>query len=643
MRFIVKVLVAVVILIGVAIAAFFLVPADKIAGIVEDRFEAATGRALTVKGDVRPTLIPQLGVKSENITIANAAWSDKGPMLQAEGLAVTVDWSALFGGDIRIIGVDVQSPEVLLEVGPDGAGNWELAGSGGDSSGESAGGIPAFSLDQATLSNASIRYIDAAGVETALSGMDATLQLPDFAGTANLTLEGAFNGQPLSVNAEIAQFADFLNSGAVPIVLTASLAGSDVGLNGRAGLTPLALDGQVRAKISDKGPLFAALGQSAPELPRGLGQSGIDFASDVTFTDAGLNLRDLALTLDQNSFAGAADVVFREDRPQIKAQITTGALDLSGLSDGDAAPSKTAGWSNDPIDVSGLGAIDGNISFAADSIALGDSTLGRTVLATAIDNSRMVTEIKQLSAYDGNIAGGFVVNGRSGLSASADLSGSAIAISRLFSELFGYDRLITLGDMSLKVLASGNSMDALLNSMDGDGSFNLGAGELLGFDFVAMLRNLDPGFTGENDKTIFDSVSGTFKIVDGVVINDNLSFLSPFLTASGSGTVGLGGQTMDYRLVPKLLEGTDKGISVPILITGSWADPKIRLDLKSLVDEKVDVKVEEVRDQVEQKVEDKVAEELGVTRQDGQSAKDAVKDKLEDRAKEGLLNLLGRD
>ena len=37
-------------------------------------------------------------------------------------------------------------------------------------------------------------------------------------------------------------------------------------------------------------------------------------------------------------------------------------------------------------------------------------------------------------------------------------------------------------------------MNALMNSLNGEGSFNIGAGELLGLDLVGMLKSLDTSF-----------------------------------------------------------------------------------------------------------------------------------------------------
>ena len=70
-----------------------------------------------------------------------------------------------------------------------------------------------------------------------------------------------------------------------------------------------------------------------------------------------------------------------------------------------------------------------------------------------------------------------------------------------------------------------------------------------------FIQGNTPGFVGAGQRTIFDSVTATFDVVDGQITNENLAFLSPLLNASGKGRLGLGSQDLDHRLLPVLLEG----------------------------------------------------------------------------------------
>lgn len=664
LRFLTKFVVAVLVLIGIALVGLMLLPAEKIAGIAAARFEAATGRAMVIDGEVRPSLYPQLGIKTGRVSIANADWSE-GAMLEAESLAVGVDLSALISGDIRITEVQAVAPKIMLEIGPDGRGNWEFgeAGSGGGTgssgSGES-GGIREFTLDRAEVSDGQVTFVDhRSGARYGVSALDAVVTLPDFSGEAAIVASGQMNGQPVAVDATIAEFDAFLSDGAVPVTLMADLGGARMDFDGRAGLVPLAATVAIDADLGDMAGLFGALGLPGPALPAGLGQSSTALTGELTYAEERLSLRGGSIVLDQNRLVGSADLALA-GKPKVTAKLQTGVLDLSGLAGGGSggsgsgtgggdvirpAEGGSSGWSTTPIDVSALGLVDADLLIEADKVALGTTDLGRTDIVTRLDNARAEIDIRELNAYDGAVSGTLVANGRGGLSVSADLAGRAVALKPLLSQLAGFDRLIAAGDMTVDVLGTGNSMHAIMNSLNGEGSFRIGAGELIGLDLVGMLRNLDASYVGEGAKTIFDEISGTFRIVDGVLINDNLSLLSPLLSASGKGEVGLGGQTLDYLITPRLLAGEGKGLSVPLRISGSWASPRFQLDLDALAGDKIEAAKDQIEEKAREAVEKKVAEELGIdlSGEGGKDARKKAKKELEKKAKEGLLNLLGRN
>ena len=214
---------------------------------------------------------------------------------------------------------------------------------------------------------------------------------------------------------------------------------------------------------------------------------------------------------------------------------------------------------------------------------MGIAKLGATRVVIALDRGRAVTEIREMRAYGGNLDGSVVVNARGGLSARTNLRGSGVALQPLLQELAGYDRLIGTGDLTLNLLGIGNDLGTFMASLEGDAALTLGQGELRGLDLVGMLRNLDPGYVGEGSKTIFDGVSASFTVDKGVARNSDLRLSAPLLTATGKGEVDIGAMTLDYRVVPALLEGqTNGGLKVPLMITGPWSDPKFRLDLAAL-------------------------------------------------------------
>ncbi len=686
MRILFRLILVLITLVLLLVVALVFVPADRIARLAETRFEAATGRALRIDGDVRATIYPRLGVKTGAVTLANADWAGDQPMIRAEGLVIGVNAMGLISGDIRVEDLRVISPEIRLQTNAEGRGNWEFepapatgsaenaasasteadADAGATAATQTSSGIPAFSIDNARLSDGRFTFLDGvSGAEYQVSDVNGAVSLPEFAGTAEVDISGRMNGQEIDAKASLDGLAGFLDGQVRPANLELRVGGTQVTFDGEGGLTPAA-EGRLVGNFNDLAAVFALIGQAPPELPGGMGKRiGVD-TTFVFSSEGSLHLRDARITVDDNTLVGAVDL-FLDDKPKLRASFDADLVDLSALA-GDTgaaaatgntagtntgeAGAATSGWPTDPIDVSALAAIDAEVAFRAKGLKYGDISLGRIDTLVRLNRSRMVFDLNEVSAYSGNITGEFVVNGRGGLSVGGDLNIADVALQPLLQATADYDRLIGSVNMSTKFLAIGNSVDALMNSLSGSGDFAIGKGELLGLDLVGMLRNLDASYRGEGQKTIFDGISASYTIADGVLSNDDLLFAAPLAKAEGAGKVGIGAQTLDYRVTPTALGGGDglTGISVPVLITGTWANPKFRPDLEALFDadlqkleDEVKQQINQQSDQLEQDVKENIADNLGLQPEDANNLEEAVKDKIEDEIKDGLLNLLGNN
>ncbi len=681
MRLILRFILVVFILIIVGVTALLFMPGDRIAKFAEDQFEAATGRQMDITGDVRTSIYPLLGVRTGPVTIANADWAGGEPMLRAEGLSIGVNLMALFKGDVKIKKVEVISPVILLEVAKDGRANWDMAPAGAATApaGASTGGgtIPAFTLGRGLVRAGKLTYINhASGEKTVLSDLDIDLRLPDFAGRGDISMSARMHGQAIALDTTVANFGKLLNGGVSMLEASVKTGGSSIAFEGKAGISPFEVDGKVDADLADMAALFGVMGMEAPDLPKGMGRTA-KLSGNVIYTAQGTaHLRNGTIRLDQNVLTGAVDVfIAGKERPFVKGQFEADALDFSVLAasvdnETGAAVETAAGWSKDVIDVSALSSVDADVGLAANSIDLGTVKLGPSSVAVKLDRSRAVFALHKVQAYQGVVSGQFVMNGRGGLSVGGDLKVAHMAMQPLLIDLADYERLIAVGDLRLKFLGVGNTVNAIMHSLSGDGSFTLGQGEILGLDLGGMLRNLDTSFRGEGQKTVFNSIGATFTMKGGVLYNDDLAFVAPLARADGSGEVGVGEQTLNYRINPVALAAADGsgGISVPVLITGTWANPKFRPDLKGLIDqnlaeekaaleakiaaEKAAIKarlqaekaaLQERLDAKRAAAEQRAKDALGVETQEGESVEDAARRKLEEEAKRGLLNLLGNN
>ncbi|MFO6465685.1 AsmA family protein [Jannaschia sp. KMU-145] len=661
MRGLVRAGVALIAVIVVAVVALvLLVPAERIADFAVERFEAETGRAMTIDGDVGATLWPRLGVRAEGVTVANADWAGETPMLTADAIEVGVPLAAVFGRVLRIETLEIEGATLVLERGADGRGNWEFgmpATPGGATPSATPGpAAPApqpFGIDRATITGSDITWVDQRADRTVrLRAVDAALALPDADGPAEVTISALLAGQAVTVAGEIAQARDFLGGALTPVTLTLEAGGTRVSLDGRADLDPTAWEGRLSVVSTDRLAVMRALGLTPPDLPQGLGRGRLALDATATLAPAGsLHLRDMALGLDGNRLTGAVDLVPGDARPTITATLAADDLDLTPLSregqGGETAIVAETGWAREAFDVSGLFLADGSLTLTAGTVQLGDATLDELRLRATVDQGRAVITLQPLVAYGSTVTGDLVVNGRGGLSARADLDLNGLEMAPFLTEFADFDRLVGQADASISLLGVGDTSAELMASLDGGMTFRMGQGEILGLDVAGMIRNLDPNFRGEGQKTVIDGMSVSFSVADGVARSDDLALDAPLLTATGEGSVDLGGRTLSYRLMPTLRVG---GITVPILIEGPWSDPRIRPDLEFLARQELEIERAELeararaeadaaRARAESQARDRLAEELEVA-PEILTDRGALEDAIRDRVEEQLLDLL---
>ncbi|SFS98559.1 AsmA protein [Sulfitobacter marinus] len=652
MKWIFRLIGIVLLIVVVAVGSLFLLPADRIARIAADQLRNLTGREVTIAGDVGITFWPVLGVSADGLEVGNASWAKDGPMLSAANAAIGVDAWSLIRGEIKITNIDAQSPTIRLEHRKDGRASWQFTDGGGAAQIEATPAAPAstprpLTIQRLNITDATLIY-DAEGADLVrYEGVDLSLDWPERAGDAVINAALRPAGERVSVQANISRFDQFLNGDVRAVTARLDTKGGGFTLNGRAGLNG-SVAGDLVLKLPDTSRFFVSLGAGAVALPQGLGRSA-DVTLQLTLTpDRRLALREMTADLGGNTLRGAADITLN-GTPNINAQLSTGVLNLAsmagsgsgsgggsgagvGSGTGGAAPAGPSGWSTSRINASALASFNGDIALRAEGVELGSLTLGHTRVLLRNDSARMVAELREINAYGGMVSGEFVVNNRNGLSVGGTLAARAIQMQPLLTQAADLSRFKGTGDADLSFLGAGQSIDAIMRSLKGDGAVNVGRGSIDGIDLDALMGNFDV----RGGTTVFDSLAATFTMNQGVLNNNDLTMLLPNFNATGAGKVGIGARTIDYTVTPKALRvNKDRGLAIPVRIVGPWASPEIKADLQAAID--LNFAAEKAKAQ--QKLEEKLQEELGVTREDGQSVEDAVKDRVEDKLKRELFKI----
>lgn len=638
MRFLRWIFIAVFLFVGFAAAGLMLLPKERIAKVASAEMSKALGREVLISGDIGLSVWPVLGVKTGPVQIAGPEW-DAAPLLKAEALSIGVGAAAALKREIEIRRVELVSPEINLITAKDGRVSWAF-GESTEAAGATEGstGVTPFSLARATVTGGTVLIDDRrAGTREKLTGLDVALSMPKLAGPATLKLSGLRGGAALSLEGTVGNARDLIAGRLTPVTARFEAAGGSARFEGRMSQA-LEAEGQMSLSISSTSTFMQSLGLGAAELPRGMGQA-IDMTGQVTFSGGEIvNLRGMTLKLDQNTLTGDADIRLGGAKPQITAKLAAGALDFASLAaeGGSGGGESSAGWSKTTIDASGLAAVNAEVSLAVQSLDAGMIKLGASSLGVSLDNSRLVLKLPKATGYGGQISGEFVVNNRGGLSVGGNLNILQADVKPLLVDLMGVERLSGKGDGFVKFLGSGRNLDAIMNSLSGNGGLAMAGGTISGLDLNGLMG------TGNGTKgtTVFDKLGASFDIKAGVLSNDNLNMTLPRIAATGKGVVGLGAQTINYVFTPVALKASSgKDLAFPVKIYGPWSNPKIIPDLSAAIDLNFKEKKEEVKQKANDAIKKKVEQELGVTVGEGQSVEDAVKQGVEDKLKKELFKI----
>ena len=386
--------------------------------------------------------------------------------------------------------------------------------------------------------------------------------------------------------------------------------------------------------------LIERLGQPAPEVSDAtvLGKADADIGFSATpksFTADKLSVR-----LDDSTLTGSAGIASFASQA-IRFDLTLDTIDLDRYLPPPAEGEPRAAPTPAQAAAGGAGALPLDTLRALNL----DGTLRVNQLkAYQLRSSDVLVTIKardglvrvnpaRASMYEGGYSGDITLDARGDTARIAlDEKVQGVQAGPLLKDLMGDDKLLGTADVNAKLTASGNSPEALKRTLNGNAGFSFTEGAVKGINIAALIRNAKarlegkpaPADSGPN-QTDFTSLTGTAKITNGVVRNDDLAAMSPLLRVNGQGMADLPQEQVDYSLTVKLvgsLEGQGgeglqdlKGVAIPLRIEGPFAKPNYSVDLAKVLEgaakEKVKEKVEEeLEKKLEDKLDDKVKDQL---------------------------------
>ena len=621
----VVVVVLVVLVIGAAFILPSVVPIEDYKEDISAQVEEATGRKLNIAGDINLSVLPTLEIEVDSVSLANAKGAQTPNMLELKKLQVKLEILPLISREIVVDRFVLVDPVINLEIDKNGRPNWEMAGAKGKpaapkkksedapTAGDDSGpGVGAIKLGDVRLVNGRISFANRQTGETqVIQDINMKVALPDV--DSKFASEGAltWNGEKIELGLDVDTPKKILDGETATIV--AKIKSNPVSLSFDGSLSGAAMSagGKVDLNVPSIRKLAAWAGQKL-DMP-GEGFGPLEIKGDLKMAGPKISFTGAQLRFDEIKGKGDLHVNGAGIRPSINAKLDIENLNLNPYlppeEDKSAKPAQTAaapaqgqpkqqGWSDEPIDMSGLKAVDADLALNVGGITVKKIKVGKTALGVLLKAGRLTADLKEMALYEGKGTAQIKVDGAARvptIQQTFNLSG--VQALPLMTDAAGMDRIEGTANAEMKITTRGNSQKAMVSALNGAGKVTFLNGAIRGINLGAMVRDVSSAFldskAGKTQKTDFAELGGTYTITKGILTNKDLLLKSPLLRLNGEGTVDLPKQYVNYRVTPKAVgtlkgQGGDagaKGIGVPVIVEGPWANLSYKPDLAGAVTE----------------------------------------------------------
>lgn len=350
----------------------------------------------------------------------------------------------------------------------------------------------------------------------------------------------------------------------------------------------------------------------------------------VNATDNSFELKPLTLKLDDTTLSGSAGIADL-DAKALRFDLLVDHINLDRYLPPEDESEKQNAPSTEPTPIPADSIRDLNLrgKLAVNSLTISKIPLTRLSINMDASGNKLQLNPVQATVYEGKYRGNITLDANGKLPRLAlEQHLDGINFAPLFTALFDTRRVAGRGNTNMNLSAVGTDTAAMKQSLTGTLDFNARDGAIEGFDLWYEIRRARallkqqaiPARTGP-ERTAFTALSGTAQIDKGQVNNKDLVAALQYLKVTGQGSANLATDAVDYRLnatvqkIPaedKLAEQTQdlSGLTIPVRITGTLTDLKVRPDVEGLLKEKAKQRIEEEKEKVIEKARDKLQDKL---------------------------------
>jgi len=645
-------------LLVIILAAIFLIPkfvnVQKYKPEVEKWVAETTGRTFSVGDDIRLSLFPWAGVSFSDLNLGSLPGFEEEKFATIGSFDVRVKLIPLLSKDIQVKHLIIKGARVVLEKSKDGRVSWEFAPKAPSEAkpkvpaekpkppaGKPGEGLSLKSLavGDISITEGTVLWIDhTKGQRTELS--DVTLRLQDVTlhRPIQLLLAAKLDEKPLSIQGKVGPLGDEFGKEAVPVDLAVKAFDQlETGLKGRIINLAAKPRFNLAVQMSPFSPrkLLAALGREFPVVtsdPKALNQ--VAFKAKVEGDAKQIKVSNGALDLDESKikfFVKAKDFAkpdiefdikldkINADRylpppskkgaPKANKESKVGAPHQSTKS-GEPHPKAKAGRSSPKkVDYTPLRQLVLKGTAWIGKLKVKNARAEKVHLKIIGKNGIFNLDPFSMELYQGAVSGKGALNVQKDTpKTKLNLDAKEIQAGPLLNDVLEKDILEGTLKARTQITLSGDTPEMIKKTISGNGDLLFRDGAIKGIDLAGMVRNIQAAFglaekSEEKPKTDFAEFHVPFTVKRGLVNTSKTSLLSPLVRVTAAGKAHLVAETLDFRVEPKFVatlkgQGDTKdrsGIMVPVLVSGTFAEPKFKPDIEAMVKDKLEKKLQDLQ------------------------------------------------
>ena len=620
----------------VIIAALVLIPmfvdVAKYKPVLESKVTEATGRPFSVGDDLSLSLFPWAGVSFSDLRLGNPAGFTEKDFVKVKSFEVRVKLLPLLSKDIQIKRFVLNEPQIVLVKNKKGLENWaQPKPAAKDAPAEKAPptesdpgglGIPiaALTAENIAINNGSAQWIDhTTGTKKEITDISLILNDVSLNRPVTLTFSAQLDKKPLSLEGTVGPVESGLKEGKIALDLSLkALKQLAVRLKGNLENPVISPGVDLDIELAEFSPrkLMSELGQEFPVAttdPEAI--SRLALKAHVKADAKKLSLTNGHMELDQSKLTfSAAAAEF--SKPNLKFDLDLDQINLDRYmppkseqpsKEKTSAPAEPVKKKTDYAPLRRL-ILDGAVKIA--KLTINKAKIEDAVLQIKAKGGVFNLDPIKLKMYQGAADANAVLNVVQDTPRSnINLRVNNIQVGPLMQDVMEKDFLVGSTKADINLAMVGDDPEKIKKTLNGKGELQFNDGAIVGIDLSAMARNVGAAFglakKGEQrPRTDFTELLVPFTIKNGVANTPQSSVKSPFIRITAVGSADLVKETLDFRVDPQAVatikgQGDEKnrsGIMVPVLVSGTFSEPKFRPDLSAATQQRIEKEIFESKE-----------------------------------------------